>query len=135
MTVDGLIAIASIDSYAATVERLDVALSDHAIAPMLRWDHAAAAHEADLALRPLLLVLFGDPRVGSALMQEQATTGIDLPLKLLIWKTASGQVMVGYNDPAWICRRHGLADLPTSSQAMAALLRDLAGTVAGQSGS
>jgi uncharacterized protein (DUF302 family) len=99
--------------------------------PMLRWDHAAAAFEVGLTLRPLLLILFGDPLVGTALMQANPTMGIDLPLKLLIWETEKDGVRVGYNDPDWIRARHGLAPPPRPSAAMAVLLRDLALSAAG----
>lgn len=105
---DGLIAIASAGSYAATVERLDAVLAARKIVPMLRWDHAAAAATVGLMLPPSLLIVFGDPRVGTVLMQEQATIGIDLPLKMLIWEDADGTVQVGCNDPAWVRARHGL---------------------------
>ena len=64
---------------------------------MLRIDHSAAAAAAGLQLKPLLLLLFGDPKVGTSLMQEKATAGIDLPLKLLVWETEDGAVWTGYN--------------------------------------
>lgn len=131
MIVDGLISVASTDGYAATVARLDGALGARAITPMLRWDHAAAAADVGLALRPLLLIVFGDPRIGTALMQDKPTTGIDLPLKLLIWEADAGQVMVGYNDPAWIRARHALGPVPAASGGMAAMLHALALAVAG----
>lgn len=134
MTVDGFISLASVDGYGPTVERLDKALADRNITPMLRWDHAAAAADVGLALRPLLLVLFGNPKLGTALMQEQPTAGIDLPLKLLVWQASSGQVLVGYNDPAWLRDRHGLIAVPAESAAMASTLRELAAAAAGATG-
>lgn len=127
----GLIAIASGGSYAATVERLDAAFAERKITPMLRWDHAAAAAKVGLLLPPSLLVVFGDPRVGTALMQEQPTTAIDLPLKLLVWEGADGTVWVGYNDPAWVRARHGMGSVPDATGGMAGLLRALATTAAG----
>lgn len=130
MTVDGLISIASRDSYTSTVDRLDAALADRSIVPMLRWDHSAAAIEVGLKLRPLLLIVFGDPRVGTVLMQEKPTVGIDLPLKLLIWESEADQVWVSFNDPSWIRARHGLGAMPSASAGMAELLRNLALTVA-----
>jgi len=92
---------------------------------MLRMDHAAAASAAGLALRPLLLIVFGDPRVGTSLMNEAPTAGIDLPLKLLVWEEADGRVWIGYVDPAWILKRHGVRQAGPSG-GMTALLSDLA---------
>ncbi|MDH7972835.1 DUF302 domain-containing protein [Sphingomonas sp. AR_OL41] len=128
----GMISVASVGTFAATVDRLDTALHDRGIAPMLRLDHQAAAAAVGLSLRPLLLLLFGDPRVGTVLMQENPTTGIDLPLKLLLWESGHDEVWVGYNDPAWIRARHGLSQPPAASFKMAALLHDLALRAAGK---
>lgn len=134
MQVDGLISIASAGDYAATVERLDHALAKQGITPLLRLDHAAAAATVGITLRPLLLVLFGDPRVGSLMMQRNPTAGIDLPLKILVWQSASNGVHVGYNDPAWIRARHGLGDMPGVSDKMTTILHNLALTAAFISG-
>jgi len=127
----GLITLAAAEGYPESVRRLDRFLGDHSITPLLRLDHAAAAAAYGLSLRPLLLVVFGDPRVGSRLMEENPAAGIDLPLKLLIWQTAIDGVRVGYNDPAWIATRHGLRQSHSSEQTMAALLRKMAHAVAG----
>ncbi len=134
MLVEGLVSIASAGSFAATVERLDNALQKHGITPLLRLDHATAAADVGIALRPLLLILFGDPRVGTPLMQRNPTAAIDLPLKMLVWEDITGDVHVGYNDPAWIRTRHGLGEMPGVSGKMVALLHDLAVTAAFASG-
>ena len=131
MPAEGLISIASAGTYTATVDRLDAALRERGVAPMLRVDHAAAAASVGLQLRPVLLVIFGDPRVGTPLMQEELTAGIDLPLKLLIWEGRQGEVYVGYNDPAWIRARHGLGLAPESAGGIAATIRNLALSAAG----
>jgi len=52
------------------------------------------------------LLVFGNPRAGTALLAATPTVGIDLPLKVLIWEAADGSVTVGYNSPAWIGARH-----------------------------
>lgn len=130
MMVEGLVSIASAGSFAATVERLDDALKKRGITPLLRLDHAAAAAGVGIALRPLLLIIFGDPKVGTPLMQRNPTAGIDLPLKMLVWECVKGDVHVGYNDPAWIRARHGLGEMPAMSGKMITLLHDLALTAA-----
>lgn len=133
MKVEGLIEVASVDGYGATVDRLEGTLRARGITPMIRIDHAASATAVGLALRPLLLVVFGDPRVGTALMQEAPTAGIDLPLKLLVWEGEDRDVRIGYDDPSWILKRHGIRrDGPSGG--MAALLRDVALTVSGSVG-
>ena len=131
MAAEGLISIVSAGTYAATIDRLDAALRKRGIVPVAKVDHSTAASEVGLKLRPLLLVIFGDPRVGTPLMQEEPTAGIDLPLKLLIWEDEQGAVQVGYNDPTWIRERHGVRLTSDPSGGMAASIRDLALSTAG----
>ena len=75
-----------------------------------RVDHAAGARAAGLELRPTELLLFGNARGGTLLMQDKQTAGIDLPLKALAWADKDGQTWLGYNDPGWIAGRHGLGE-------------------------
>jgi uncharacterized protein (DUF302 family) len=71
-------------------------------------DHAAAAAAAGLSLRPTELLIFGNARGVTPLMELVQTIGIDLPLKALVWQDASGITWLSYNDPTWIAKRHGL---------------------------
>jgi uncharacterized protein (DUF302 family) len=72
-----------------------------------RVDHAAAAAAVGFALPATEVLIFGNPRAGTPLMQAAQTIGIDLPLKALVWRDVSGATFVGYNDPHWLARRHG----------------------------
>ena len=71
-------------------------------------DHAAGAAAVGLSLRPTELLIFGNARGGTPLMELVQTTGIDLPLKALVWQDASGVTWLSYNDPNWIAKRHGV---------------------------
>ena len=71
-------------------------------------DHAAGAAAVGLPLRPTELLIFGNAKTGTPLMQSTQMSGIDLPLKALVWQDASGTAWLSYNDPAFIARRHGL---------------------------
>jgi uncharacterized protein (DUF302 family) len=108
MPQDGLITLASRYPARDTVERLLGALAKRTLTVFARIDHAAGAASAGLSLRPTEVVIFGNPKGGTALMQDRQSAGIDLPLKALVWEDAGGQVWLGYNDPAWIAQRHGL---------------------------
>ena len=59
-------------------------------------------------MRPTELVIFGNPKGGTPLMQSVQTVGIDLPLKALVWQDAAGDTWLSYNDPTWLAQRHGL---------------------------
>ena len=71
-------------------------------------DHAAGAAAVGLSLRPTELLIFGNARGGTPLMEVLQTAGIDLPLKALVWQDASGVAWLSYNDPTWIAKRHGM---------------------------
>jgi uncharacterized protein (DUF302 family) len=76
-------------------------------AVVARIDHAAAATTVGLTLAPTEVLVFGNPRAGTPLMQAAQTIGVDLPLKALVWRDAAGITHLGYNDPCWLARRHG----------------------------
>jgi uncharacterized protein (DUF302 family) len=73
-----------------------------------RIDNAAGAVAAGLSLPPTELLIFGNAKAGTPLMQSVRTIGIDLPLKALVWQDASGDTWLSYNDPAWLAQRNGL---------------------------
>ena len=73
-----------------------------------RIDHAAGAAEVALPLGPTAVLIFGNAKGGTPLMQAAQTTGIDLPLKALVWQDGAGKTWLSYNDPSWIAKRHGL---------------------------
>ena len=108
MTPEGMIARASRHDPTTTMDRLAAAVTVRGAAVVARVDHAAAAGAVGLALLPTEVLIFGNPRAGTPLMQAVQTIGIDLPLRALVWRDASGATFVGYNDPDWLARRHGV---------------------------
>lgn len=104
----GLIAIESPHSVAETADRLETALKAKGMTVFNRIDHAAGAVGVGAELRPTTLVIFGNPKVGTPLMQCSQSLGIDLPQKALIWLDAAGQTWFGYNDPHFLADRHQL---------------------------
>jgi uncharacterized protein (DUF302 family) len=95
-------------------------------------DHANGAADVSLSLRPTQLLLFGQARGGTPLMQECQTAGVDLPLKALAWMDDNGQTWLSCNDPEWIARRHGLGEASAGAvQAMQGGLAKLASAATG----
>ena len=91
-----------------------------------RVDHAAGAAEVGLRLRPTELLIFGNAKGGTPLMQPTQMIGIDLPLKALVWQDASGETWLSFNDPAWLAQRHGLSGAETAVGNLTAALNALA---------
>ena len=106
---DGLIETKSAHNAADTATRLVAAIETRKLTLFARIDHAAGAKKIDKTLRPTEVFIFGNPNGGTPLMECAQSMGIDLPLKMLVWQTADGSVMLGYNDPAWLAKRHGTA--------------------------
>lgn len=109
---DGLIAVKSPFSPKETMDRLENLLQQKGMTIFARVDHAAGAKKVGKTLRPTELLIFGNPQGGTPFMECAQTVGIDLPLKALVWEDASGQVWLGYNDPAFLAARHEVAQCP-----------------------
>jgi uncharacterized protein (DUF302 family) len=107
-SIPGLTHIASELSPEDVSERLVAELERRTIQLFARIDHAGNAAQVGLALRPTELLIFGNARAGTPLMQLQQTTAIDLPLKVLVWQDEHGQTWLSYNQPTWIAARHGV---------------------------
>jgi uncharacterized protein (DUF302 family) len=108
MAADGLTTIPSGFGPQDTMNRLETAVKAKGMTVFARIDHAAGAAAVALPLRPTELLIFGNAKGGTPLMQSVQTIGIDLPLKALVWQDASGKTWLSYNDPEWLAKRHGL---------------------------
>jgi uncharacterized protein (DUF302 family) len=124
MIDDGLFTVPSAYSVDDTISRFAAALQAKGVTLFAKIDHGAGAVEAGMTLRPTFLLIFGNPRGGTPLMQINQTVGIDLPLKALVWQDVDEKVWLTYNDPAWLASRHRLGD--AAEEAVAALENALA---------
>ena len=113
------------------MDRLEAEIKAHGMNVFARINHAALAAEVGLALRPTEVILFGNPRGGTPLMQAKQTMGIDLPLKALVWQDASGQTWLSHNEPAWLAHRHEVTGVDGPLAAMAKALGDIAAKTIG----
>lgn len=108
MIADGLIMTRSSYGPEETMNRLEGEIRAKGLTAFARIDHAAGAAAVGMPLRPTDLLVFGNARGGTPLMQEAQSIGIDLPLKVLVWQDAGGNTWLSYNDPRWLAQRHGL---------------------------
>ena len=96
---DHLVIKKSDHSVAQTLDRLSEGLKSRGIAIVARVDHAAAAEKAGLSLKPTQLLIFGNPKLGTPLMQANRKVGLELPMKVLAWEDEGGQVWLAYSKP------------------------------------
>jgi uncharacterized protein (DUF302 family) len=108
MAAQGLITIPSSHGPKDTMNRLEAEVKAKGMTVFARIDHAAGATAAGLSLPPTELLIFGNAKAGTPLMQSVQSIGIDLPLKALVWQDASGDTWLSYHDPAWLAQGHGL---------------------------
>ena len=112
------------------MDRLEAEIRARGLNVFARIDHSAGAAEVGLTLAPTELIIFGSARGGTRLMQSVQTVGIDLPLKALVWKDASGTTWLSYNEPRWIAQRHGVANKDAVLSNMSDMLSAMATKVA-----
>ena len=125
---EGLVIVESDFGVDETFSRLKGAVEGNdALTVLAQLDHAANAASVGLELRPTRLLVFGNPRLGTPLMQREQSIGIDLPQKVLVWEDEGGAVRLAYNNPFYLAERHGVKgreeELTTISNALASLAK------------
>ena len=93
-----------------TIDRLSSVVQSHGLTVFARIDHSANASESGLRLRPTELIIFGNPKAGTILMQDKHISGLDLPLRALAWQESDGRVFLAFNEASWISERYNLTE-------------------------
>lgn len=122
---DDLIVKQSPHSVARTLDRLAAVLQEKGITIFARVDHAAGAKKAGMELKPTELLIFGNPKLGTPLMQSNRKIGIDLPMKVLAWEDDNGKVWLAYTDPDELEDRHDIDDRDEIFKKIAGALNNL----------
>jgi uncharacterized protein (DUF302 family) len=112
MPARGVSRIKSKHSVADTASRMADLLNSKGVKIFARIDQRSEAEQVGLALRPTELIIFGDPKTGTPLMEAYPSLALDLPLKALIYEDTSGDVWLCYNSPEYLAERHGMATVP-----------------------
>jgi uncharacterized protein (DUF302 family) len=128
MATEGLTSLPSAYGPKDTMDRLETEIKARGITVFARIDHAAGASQVGLLLRPSEVLIFGNAKAGTPLMQARQSMGIDLPLRALVWEDADGKTWLSYNEPNWLATRHGLdaAESQPAVEGLAVVLNALA---------
>jgi uncharacterized protein (DUF302 family) len=106
-----------------TIDRIERAITAKGMQIFARIDHGGEAKKVGLTMRPTELLIFGNPKGGTALMVARPTAAIDLPMKALAWEDADGKVWLTYNSPELLQERHNVpAELTSRLNSVGALL-------------
>jgi uncharacterized protein (DUF302 family) len=123
---DSVLTVPSAHSHAETVKRFKALLADKGVRLFAEIDHAAEAKQVGQALRPTLVLIFGNPKAGTPLMQSKQTIGLDLPLRVLVWEDDRAKVWLTYSPVANLTQRHQVADRDDVAKTLDAVLSCLA---------
>jgi uncharacterized protein (DUF302 family) len=107
---NGIISIKSSHDVKSTVDRFENILREKGMTVFIRINHTEGAQKIGQKLRPTELIIFGNPKVGTPLMQCGQSVALDLPQKALIWQDEAGQVWLSYNDPKYLASRHRIEE-------------------------
>lgn len=124
---NGIVTIPSRHSVDDTLQRVKAMLSAKGVKVFALIDHSGEAEKAGFQMRPCKLLIFGNPEAGTPLMLASPSAALDLPLKILVWERADGDVLLSYNDPTWLEQRH---DLPAELTGNIAVVGTLAAKAA-----
>jgi uncharacterized protein (DUF302 family) len=112
---------------AQTVETLTAVLRAKGVTLVALVDHDGEAAKVGMTMPPTKLLIFGNPKAGTALMLAAPSVAIDLPLKILVWEDGQGRVWLSYNSPAYLQERHGVPEALMANVAVVETLARAAG--------
>lgn len=129
---EGVVTVPSSYGAEETFDRLQNAIEQKdGVSVATTLDHQQNAQSVGMELRPTMLLVAGNPELGTPLMQSAQTSGIDLPQKFLVYEDAQGQAYVAYNDPYYLAERHGVTGADQQLQKIATALDGFASQAAG----
>jgi uncharacterized protein (DUF302 family) len=109
VSASGIIAARSAYGIEETVTRLKADVAAKGITFFQEIDQAALAAKAGIPLRPSVLLIFGNPPLGTQFIAANPQAGLDWPVRMLVYRDDAGTVWVAYTDFGWIAKRHGVA--------------------------
>jgi uncharacterized protein (DUF302 family) len=104
----GIVNVPSHQSVDQTLEKLQEMLRAKGVAVFALIDHSGEAAKVGMKMPPTKVLIFGNPKAGTALMLAAPSLAIDLPLKILVWQDSQSKVWISYNTPEYLQKRHGV---------------------------
>ena len=127
---DGIVLVPSAHDVKTTTDRLQKALTEKGVTIFARIDHAAAAKTIGQPLRPMEVLIFGNPKLGIPLIQKNAQLGLDLPIRVLVYQGENGKTYLAYTDPAFLAKRFGVTEPASVIEQMTSMLKSFTAAAA-----
>jgi len=122
----GLIKVKSANSVENTTEKAKNLIEEKGLTFFTKIDHRENAEKAGLEMKPTVVLIFGNPKLGTPIMKCQKTYAIDLPQKMLIYEDEEGTVWMAYNDQDYLVKRHKLKECEEEIEKVKKALKSLA---------
>jgi uncharacterized protein (DUF302 family) len=126
---DGIVRVKSSYSVRETVERLKKDIADKGIRFFTEIDQSRLAADAGIKLQPSILLIFGNPPLGTQFITANANAGLDWPVRLLVFQNERGEVWTAYTDFGWIARRHGIKTRAEQFQMASSVISSITSSV------
>jgi uncharacterized protein (DUF302 family) len=126
---DGVITVKSAFPIGETIERLKKDIADKGIKFFDEIDQSKLAADAGITLRPSVLLIFGNPPLGTQFITANANAGLDWPVRLLVYENEKGEVWTAYTDFDWIARRHGIENRNDQFKMASSVISSIASSV------
>ena len=107
---DGIVKFKSAYDMPETIKRMKKDIADKGIMFFAAIDQSKLAADAGVKLHPSTLLEFGNPPLGTQFMTSNPNSGLDWPVRLLVYQNEKGEVWTAYTDFGWIARRHAITD-------------------------
>jgi uncharacterized protein (DUF302 family) len=107
---NGVVSVRSQHPFAETMQKLERTLGSKGLKIFAIIDHGGEAVAAGFRMPPTKLVIFGDPKLGTAVMLGAPSSALDLPLKILVGEDPGSQTWLSYNSPAYLAKRHSIPE-------------------------
>lgn len=126
---DGIVALKSRYSVSETVQRIKADVAEKGIMLFDDIDQAKLGNAAGNKVRPSRLILFGNPALGTTFITANPSSGLDWPVRVLVYQMKDGSVNVAYNDFGWIARRHGIGNRKKEFKMATEVIESITSTV------
>ena len=126
---DGIVRIKSAYSMPETIKRIKKDVADKGIMFFNEIDQSKLAADAGVTLRPSMLIVFGNPPLGTLFLTSNPSAGLDWPVRVLVYQDEKGDVWVNYTDFTWIAHRHGIMDRDEAFKKASEVIASITSTV------
>jgi uncharacterized protein (DUF302 family) len=129
----GIVTVKSAYSMSETIARLKKDIADKGIKFFSEVDQSRLAADAGIKIRPSILLVFGNPPLGTLFIAANPLAGLDWPVRVLVFENEKGEVWTAYTDFGYVARRHQVEGMDSEPfQKASGVIASITSSVAGK---